>query len=368
MLGRLERLKESEKQPITITALMSRILRISALKGLFHSDMHACLLTISYLLLTSSLGIQNWSYFLTVFVLIIALGLYIVYMFLVNDFFDIPTDKIAGEKREIHDMPERLVIALILLLVILSFSTVILLTSQMVFLTIYVVTFLLATFYSAPPLRFKNRGILGIASATLVEKTLPILLIFSFFQHYRLDTLVFVSLFTVLQVEMITHHQFLDYEGDVKAGVKTYVVKIGEEKSLRMIRLLQVLVAPLALIFYAIAAKEFVYAVILYPFLAVGYLLGRRLKNSGLLVRDSKSFGSSRFFVEDRITPFHYSFLTVSLLSLFPLFLGLILTLLYPLYIPLFMFSVFSQLYVIRIHYLPIARGAFVLFRKLPHK
>jgi len=341
------------------------MLRISAWRALFFSDMHACFLAIFYLLLVDETKALSYDFILKILALVTSLGLYIVYMFLVNDYFDMPTDKIAGKIRQIHYMPRVQVIGLIILIFMLGQIVTILLIGQTLYTLIYLISYFLATLYSAPPLRFKTRGILGTFWDALIEKSIPALLIFSFFQRFSLDTLFLLVLFFVWEVELITLHQYLDYEGDLKAQIKTYVVEIGLKKTLRILNYLQLLVALLILVFFGIFLVQVPYSIIFFISVGVGYLYVHKVKRSNLVTQRSTKLAPTRHYKEDQVTHFYYSFLNVCLEGLFPLFTGLMLTIRYFPCILLLLLSIASQYYFIRLHYLPLLQGTLSLIGRI---
>ncbi|UCD13540.1 MAG: UbiA family prenyltransferase, partial [Thermoplasmatales archaeon] len=151
-----------------ILSILSSISKMSAWKALFFTDMHACFFIILYVLFVKNMFSYNT--LINVLFLFVSLGLYIVYMYLINDYFDMSSDKKAGEHREIHDLPQNLVILIILILIALSFTITIKYINRRDYTLIYLISYFLATFYSAPPLRLKSRGIYGIISNILIEK------------------------------------------------------------------------------------------------------------------------------------------------------------------------------------------------------
>jgi len=337
---------------------------MSAWRALFHHDMQACFLTIFYLILVSEAKALTHDFFWKILALIASLALYIVYMFLVNDYFDMPTDKIAGKKTEIHDMPETLIVGLLVLVALLSWVVTIFLVGQTLYVLLYAVAYLMATFYSAPPLRFKCRGLLGTIYAALIEKPIPSILVFSFFQHFYIDTLILPIFFFVWQLEMITHHQYLDYEGDLKAQVKTFAVEIGLDKTKRILDHLQPLVTVFSFVVYFLVFWEIPYSTIFLFIMIVGLILVYKLKRSRKSIRD-RSVLPSRYYVEDPATHPYYAFIDVCLQWPLPLFMGLISALRFAPYILVLLLLIASQYYFVKGYYRPVFRGTALLFQKI---
>jgi len=348
------------------------IFRISAWRAFFFGGMHACFLTIFYILLVNEMKASSYDLLWKILGLIASLGIYMVSGFLVNDYFDMAVDKIAGKAREIHHMPKGQVVGMILLIILLG-HVVTFLTflsiGQPLYALIYVIGYFLGIFYSAPPLRFKERGILGIMINALIEKALPVLLVVFFLQHFYLDALFLLVLVSVWEIELILIHQYADYEEDLKAQVKTYVIEIGLEKTMRVLDRLQSLVALLFVVFCVVILIQVPYSVVFFIFVIIGYFLLNRLRRSSLLAADPRSLGPSRFYAdENKVRDLRRSlssFLGACFEGPFPLFAGVILTLRFAPYIILLLLSIASQYYLIRGHYQGLLRGGLSLFKKI---
>ena len=346
-----------------LTFWIPKILNMSAWRALFHHDMQACFLTIFYLILVNETKALSYDFLWKILMLVASLALYIVYMFLVNDYFDMPTDRIAGKKTEIHDMPKALIVGLLILITFLSWGVAILLVGQTLYVLIYATAYFLSTFYSAPPLRFKCRGLLGTIYAAFLEKPIPAVLIFSFFQHFNMDTLILLSFFFFWNLEGIIHHQYLDYEGDLKAQVKTFAVEIGQGKTEKILDYLQPLLTVFSFVVYFLLFRDIPYSTVFLIFMVVGLILVHKLKRSRASVRD-KSVLPSRFYVEDPVTHPYYAFIDVCLQWPLPLFVGLISTLRFAPYILVLLLTIASQYYFVKGYYRPVLRGALSLFQK----
>ena len=345
---------------------LTMILKMSGWKVFFFADVHAYLMAVFYILLvTQTLGYDLlWK----VLALIVSLGVYLIAQFHINDFYDMPTDKMAGRYREVHDMPKIQVVILILLVVLLSYAVTLILIGQPLYTLIYTITYLVGLFYSAPPLRFKGRGIYGIISNILMEKDLPLLLIISFFQYFTVDAMFLLVLFSLWHLEGILTHQYVDYEVDLKAGVRTFVVEIGSKKTLKILKFLQPIVAVLFILFCLIIMIQMPYSAVFFIPLALGFFLLKILRRSNLFTTEPGKFGHPRFYVEEeKVGHLRWSlscFLGACFEGPFPLFAGMILTLRFPPYMVLLLLLVVSQYYLIRGHYQALFQGAYLLVKR----
>jgi 4-hydroxybenzoate polyprenyltransferase len=95
--------------------------------------------------------------------------------------------------------------------------------------------FCTATFYSLPPLRFKERGLSGLVAAIFAQQTLPTLLIFAAFGHLASwGALVFVIYATARGVSSDVGHQMRDWAQDAETETPTFAVRQGYRSICRL--------------------------------------------------------------------------------------------------------------------------------------
>ena len=197
--------------------------------GVFALPIHFCYFAIVYLLLRGapSPGIIN------LFLLVIAFELYFAYGVLVNDYFDRQVDIDAGKSspKRGHMLTEREVASVLALQLVASVIVIALVGGGVVFDLLWVVAFGLATMYSAPPARLRAKGVWGLLSDSVIEKPIPVLIVFALFRYYGIETLLFPVCGELL--DSIFKHQVEDFDSDSKLGVKTFAVEIGKERSTR---------------------------------------------------------------------------------------------------------------------------------------
>lgn len=161
--------------------------------------------------------------------------------YFVNDFFDSSQDLIANKKNSLQDKSRTkifLIFSLSLMVAIIPW----------LFLPFTKFTFFLIAFqiglylaYSVPPIRLKERGLIGIFADSLYAYVSPILLIIYTFTieegfHFTpLFLVVFVMWHFLTGVRNILLHQEHDLAADKKAGVRNYVSNISVEKLYKVI-------------------------------------------------------------------------------------------------------------------------------------
>ena len=294
-------------------------------------NMHVCLLTLFYVLLAEDLSVL-----LPSLVLISSLGFYFMYGFLINDFFDMPFDIAAGKRRAVHKLPRVVFVAIILLVVFISALHLLYLRTPH-FIVVYSFAYVLATLYSAPPTRLKTRGAVGIVTNGLIEKALPVFAIFCYFQHFTPDAYVFVAAAFLAELVEIMTHQILDYEADVKTGVRTFVTDVGLDTAFKIYRgvvcpataaaMLLVCVLICSLMRYAVFVVVGVLAA--YPALVL-------LIRTGRIQRGKKAI------------PLYMSWLYVLFYSALPVFLALVLVFRSFSNTPLLLVALASQYYIVK--------------------
>ena len=294
-------------------------------------DMHIALLALLYVLIVDNLFRPIES-----LVLISSLGFYFMYGFLINDFFDEHYDIAAGKKRAVHELSEIAFTVIILVVVFIS-ALHLLYLKEPFYIAIYIISYILAALYSAPPIRFKCRGFSGIVVNGLIEKALPVLAIFAFFNHFGIDTLIFFATsFSIELIEIITH-QIYDYESDSKTGLHTFVVNIGLDKALTIYKNLigpfsgALIILLCFLICTKIPYSRFIVALVFTAYAVVFLLITK-----------------GRLSMEEKVFPLYMSCLFLLVHNAFPPFLSFILSLENPLNAVLLLVSLGSQYYVIK--------------------
>ncbi len=89
--------------------------------------------------------------------------------------------------------------------------------------------FLLATFYSLNPLRFKERGMWGIIVASISQRPIPFLLFAILIPPNPKLTIILFGWLLLYSVLYMLAHQIHDYENDKNAGVSTWALKVGKQ-------------------------------------------------------------------------------------------------------------------------------------------
>ena len=164
--------------------------------------------------------------------LILALWCYLSYIVLLNDLADRKADAAVGKAtiERGHTLSPAFLGILLALLVGTSTGVILLeLHGDIVFDLLWLIAYVMGTLYSIPPVSLKNRGLAGFLTDSVIEKPLPILIIFAYFNYYGFEIILFPLIGELL--DSVFKHQAHDYDIDVKEGLRTFAVELGKRVS-----------------------------------------------------------------------------------------------------------------------------------------
>lgn len=157
------------------------------------------------------------------------------YGYLVNDWADVDLDRRAG-KRNVFSGMGRGKAALVVMTVL---ALVVLLGMPFVrrpgFLSLWVAWGLMATFYSLPPVRLKERGVLGLVATVAAQQPLPAMMAFAVLGHLRTwGALAFIAYIALRGISSDVGHQMRDRARDEATGATTFAVRRGHAAIARL--------------------------------------------------------------------------------------------------------------------------------------
>ena len=199
--------------------------------GVIGLPIQVCYFAIFYLALRTGESFSVWRPLL----LVVSLWLYLAYIVLVNDFSDRGADASAGKATVSrgHALSRSQVAWVLVAIVAANAMVVLLIGGSVAFGAAWLAAYLLGTLYSVPPASLKRRGVLGFVSDSLIEKPLPVIIVFAFFQYYGFEILLFPIVGEFL--DSVFKHQERDYDSDVATGMRTFAVSIGRQLSTRVV-------------------------------------------------------------------------------------------------------------------------------------
>jgi 4-hydroxybenzoate polyprenyltransferase len=163
------------------------------------------------------------------------------YGHIINDIFDIQQDAAAGKKNAMARLSRFRRVGLCLFFIASGFAPLVLLDFGRTATILLVVNYLLPTVYSMPPIRLKERGVLGVIADAAGAHVVPTLFVALSVAHVKpADSMVETSLLSVGNLDFmivasatiwglfaglrnIIVHQIADRRDDIQAGVSTFV-------------------------------------------------------------------------------------------------------------------------------------------------
>jgi len=202
-----------------------RLLRISGWKGY-----------LLFVFLGFLLSGEFLNSFFDIFLFFLTIALYLGFSFSINECFDTEEDKLSEFKKnpiargEI-DYKKAFVFSLSLAFLGMALS----LYFGINYFLFYFTTIILSFFYSAPPLRFKNRFLFDIFSHGLFFGSFLFFLPFFTFNS-GINNIYYLFGLSIFCYSLIFEmkNQISDYESDKKAGLKTTACVLGLKKSKKL--------------------------------------------------------------------------------------------------------------------------------------
>jgi hypothetical protein len=149
----------------------------------------------------------------------LALGYYI------NDISDYFADKKAEKDRGIHHLSK--LEAIFTGFVLWSINIISLFFFHPKHFSLFILgcifLYLVMLGYSLPPLRFKERGLTGLITAAIGQRTLPAIVLISTMENIPGRVFLYIALLTINGLHWIIIHQAIDLKNDEMAGIKTYM-------------------------------------------------------------------------------------------------------------------------------------------------
>jgi len=174
---------------------------------------------------------------LTVSALLFAIACVAAYGHIINDSFDIEVDQQVGKRNAMAQFSPWQRALFCLALAGLGFSLTVLMNFGTLAIALLGINYLLPTLYSAPPCRFKEKGILGILSDAAGAHAIPTLFIATTFSHLVATpplqgaglAIAATAWSFFAGIRGILLHQLWDRDDDLRSQVKTFVTESNVE-------------------------------------------------------------------------------------------------------------------------------------------
>lgn len=154
----------------------------------------------------------------------------------VNDFADRDDDRRAGKTNAMLGRNPAAGVAWLLGLIGLSIVPLIPYRADLRLALAVVVTYAAGFAYSVPPFRLKERGVAGLISGAIAQRSLPVLVGAALFGGFDRSLWLYCLLFTLVGIRWLLLHQIVDVGHDEATGVQTFVTATGVERSLLVMK------------------------------------------------------------------------------------------------------------------------------------
>jgi len=160
------------------------------------------------------------------------------YGYLINDFGDKELDKLHGKDNTFKNdsnLKASLIVLFFLFLAILFSMPFI---KSPLFIVLGLSWLSIATAYSIKPFRLKEKGKTGLIFVVIAQRVLPILIVFSAFNHYNwLDCIVLTIYIFFRGLSSDLNHQIEDFNNDLETKTDTFAVVEGKRKTRKIFHL-----------------------------------------------------------------------------------------------------------------------------------
>jgi 4-hydroxybenzoate polyprenyltransferase len=163
--------------------------------------------------------------------MVVFTALYLAFGYMINDYADREVDRKAGKVNVIGQLAQPIAWMLLLLTLFAGAFVLCSFYRQPLVDWSVILAYAAAAAYSLPPIRLKERGVLGLGTSAIAQRVCPTLVLFAIYDHWNGDTVVFLALYAVIGLRWILIHQILDEANDCNTGVRTFVSQRGHEAS-----------------------------------------------------------------------------------------------------------------------------------------
>ena len=172
--------------------------------------------------------------------LILFYGIFLGFGYVINDYADLEADRLAGKKKVMQSMRRGAAAAVVWLTAAAGCALMLALSPTLKMCLALAVIYFFGASYSARPVRFKERGVMGLVVSSAAQRCFPLLLLIVLEDWFSVDFWLWMILSFVVGLRYILVHQLLDLENDKKTGIETF--SMGRETAVRrMIRLVFIL-------------------------------------------------------------------------------------------------------------------------------
>jgi 4-hydroxybenzoate polyprenyltransferase len=265
-------------------------------------------------------------------VVLLILCLYAAFGHMINDYSDRAADMTAKKRNAMASLPPSRAKAFIWASVAVGLLPALYFLDRPAVIVLLVLSYAVAWAYSMPPVRLKERYLWGVIAPAIAQRTMPALIVFAAFGPWDYVSIAIVLGGTLVGIRYMLVHQILDYNADMKAGLRTFVTAFGREKTAKLIR------AMFPIECASLAAALIGMAVISPGMILLGVAFLALLAWQARIVKRMKK----------KLTPVSYGLLADFYCVYWPLALAVAVTVHDPMFLPALVLTIICQLRQIR--------------------
>lgn len=152
---------------------------------------------------------------------------FLAFGYLINDYYDMDADRLAGKDKLIHHMNVRVVRLSLIVIVAVGIVSAVSADAKLypgTFLTACL-TYFIGAVYSMPPFRFKERGVQGLFVSAFAQRCMPLIVFKEILHCGWIPIIPFIILSFATGLRYIFIHQVMDADNDRKSGIHTFAMK-----------------------------------------------------------------------------------------------------------------------------------------------
>lgn len=161
------------------------------------------------------------------FVYFLYVSMFLAINYVANDFKDIDVDIKAGKKKIIANLSKsKVYLSLIIMFSLGNIPLLFLVKEKFKAFILIIISYFLGLAYSGLGFRFKEKGLWGLIECSFAQRSVVLLMLMFLF---KMDFISYFYLFLWIVfsfldgLRYIIIHQIVDFDNDLKSGVKTYI-------------------------------------------------------------------------------------------------------------------------------------------------
>lgn len=176
-------------------------------------------------------ALQSWPGLMSVFYLVVFMAVIFLnasFGYAVNNLSDRRVDEVAGKPNPFIEMKYGTALLVVVGTLVLGLGIATLgFWGKWDAIALTAVSFALAAAYSLKPIRFKERGAVGLVVSALAQRVVPLLIVMQVFNCWTVVSIAFVALALVIGIRFMLIHQMDDLDNDIRSGVATFSTSRG---------------------------------------------------------------------------------------------------------------------------------------------